>query len=208
MNNLITDDLMDRTIYLKNTVEGAEENSIKINVTSAQSNTNKNRLDFSPMTKITNGDKGYWNFESFWQSGRVFKDIPEKTTKDWWLKNKEPKRRFPGSKDKKVLYAHWDILGNKHMNYIESRKEVYVPFYFEYMKDKEMAKEFKIAVNKGKNIVVYDFDGPRINDGEPTCDEVTLEYLKEKINEPRFPFGHGYVVAAWLLGIEPKEYIN
>jgi hypothetical protein len=29
MNNLITDDLMDRTIYLKNTVEGAEENSIK-----------------------------------------------------------------------------------------------------------------------------------------------------------------------------------
>jgi hypothetical protein len=29
MNNLITDDLMDRTIYLKNTVEGGEENTIK-----------------------------------------------------------------------------------------------------------------------------------------------------------------------------------
>jgi hypothetical protein len=38
------------------------------------------------------------------------------------------------------------------------------------------------------------------------CLEVTQEMLMEKINDTRFPFGHGYVVAAWLAGLEPKDY--
>ena len=45
--------------------------SVKLNVTSAQGKNNKNRLDFSPMTKIDDGYKGYWNFEHYWQSGKV-----------------------------------------------------------------------------------------------------------------------------------------
>ena len=179
-----------------------------LNVTSAQGKDNKNRRDFSPMTEVKGGYKGYWNFESFWQSGRVFQDIDEKITKNWWLKNKEPKRRYPGSKGKRVLHAHWSVLGNKEMDYLESRKKVYVPFYFDYMKNKEMAKEWKIKVNEGKNVVIYDFDGPRLKNGDPTCHEVTIEYLKEKINDPTFPFGHGYVVSAWLLGLEPEDYIS
>ena len=48
--------------------EPCVKNTIKINVTSAQAKTNKNRIDFSPMTEINNGYKGYWNFESYWQS--------------------------------------------------------------------------------------------------------------------------------------------
>lgn len=33
--------------------------SIKVNVTSAQAKLSKNRIDFSPMTPIENGYKGY-----------------------------------------------------------------------------------------------------------------------------------------------------
>lgn len=57
------------------------KNSIRINVTSAQAKASKNRLDFSPMTEIPNGYKGYWNFESYWQSGKVFEDVPIEKSK-------------------------------------------------------------------------------------------------------------------------------
>jgi hypothetical protein len=59
----------------------------------------------------------------------------------------------------------------------------------------------------GKDIVVYDFDGPRLEGGKVTCEEVTLDFVREKINDPKFPFGHGYIVSAWLKGITPNEYI-
>ena len=78
------------------------------------------------MTEIVNGYKGYWNFESYWQSGKVFEDIPEAIVKNYWKQLKEPKRRYPKSKDKKVLYAVFE--GNpEKMDYITSRKKVYVP---------------------------------------------------------------------------------
>ena len=71
-----------------------DANSIKINVTSAQAKTNTNRIDFSPMTPVKGGYKGYWNFESYWQSGKVFDNIPQEKTKKWWIDLKQPKRRY------------------------------------------------------------------------------------------------------------------
>lgn len=75
------------------------------------------------------------------------------------------------------------------------------------VKEKESMKKWKKLVEEGHNVVVYDFDGPRGVDRETTCCEVTLDLLKEKINNEKHPFGHGYVVAATLLGIKPEEYI-
>ena len=49
---------------------------VKVDVTSAQGLKSKNRRDFSPMTHIEGNYKGFWNFESYWQSGKVFKEIP------------------------------------------------------------------------------------------------------------------------------------
>jgi hypothetical protein len=99
------------------------ENPIKINVTSAQAKTSKNRLNFSPMTPIEGGYKGYWNFESYWQSGKVYENIPIEKTKKWWKELKEPKRRYPNSKGKNVLYAIFDGNDEK-MDYVTSRKNI------------------------------------------------------------------------------------
>jgi len=185
----------------------APENSIKLNVTSAQATANKNRRDFSPMTFLDGGYEGFGNFEAFWQSGKVFEDVDPKKVETFWKKvNIEtgPKRRYPGSKNKKVLYA---LFNNEKMDYVTSRKKVYVPRYHELMKEKEMALEWREKISKGKDVVVYDFDGPRELDGSVTCVEVTVDLLKEKINDTRFPFGHGYVVAAFLKNIELGEFI-
>ena len=185
------------------------ENSIKINVTSAQSRVNKNRLNFSPMTEIVNGFngyKGYWNFESYWQSGKVYEDIPIEKTKKWWRELKEPKRRYPNSKGKKVLYALFDGNDEK-MDYITSRKKVYVPEYYELIKNKEMTLYWKKMVKKGHNLIIYDFDGPRTINGDVICLELTKELLIEKINDTQYPFGHGYIVAGCISDISPNTYI-
>ena len=181
-----------------------DENSKIINVTSSQSKTSKYRRDFSPMTEIVGGYKEFWNFESYWQSGKVFDNIPEEKTKKWWIDLKQPKRRYPKSKGMKVLYSSWD--NGEKMDYISSRKKVYVPEYFELIKNKETLIELKNEFKKGMNITIYDFDGPKNIDGTVSCLEITKDVLIDKINDTQFPFGHGYVVASTILGIEPSDY--
>ncbi len=188
--------------------EPIDKNSTKVNVTSAQGKTSKNRRDFSPMTEIEGGYKGFWNFEHYWQSGKVFENISIEKIKKWWRDIKEPKRRYPNSKGKKVLYSIWDNYGDEQMDYITSRKKVYVPEYYELIKDREMTKYWRDKYISGENIVIYDFDGPREEEnGEPVCKELTIELLIEKINDGRFPFGHGYIVGSIIAGLDYKEYI-
>lgn len=180
---------------------------VKLNVTSAQSKSSLARRDFSPMTACEPSYKGYPNFEAFWQSGKVFEGIDPEKVKTFWRrvdKNK-PKRRYPGSRSKRVLYAKFDGDDTSY-GYIESRKCVYVPSYYDMMTTTESAIRWRERVASGTPVVVYDFDGPRTSDGGVQCVELTKAVLVEKINDPRHPFGHGYIVAGWLAGIEPREY--
>jgi hypothetical protein len=183
------------------------DNYIKVNVTSAQAKKSRYRLDFSPMQEIVNGYKGYWNFESYWQSGKVYQDIPIETTKKWWKELKQAKRRYPNSKGKKVLYSIFD--GNQEkMDYITSRKKVYVPEYYNLIKDRKTIIELKSKLKDGTNIIIYDFDGPRDISDQVQCIELSIDFLKEKINDNKFPFGHGYIVGATILNICPDLYIG
>lgn len=182
------------------------DNTSTINVTSAQATKSLNRRDFSPMTPIPNGYKGYWNFESYWQSGKIYEGIPEEKTKAWWKVQVKPKRRYPNSKGKKVLHASWDGYENKQMGYVESRKKVYVPEYYKLIKNRYMSM-YWCGYAKTHDIVVFDFDGPRLPNGTPICLEVTPDLLKEKILNTEHPFGHGYIIAGMLAGITPDMYI-
>ena len=186
-----------------------DSNSITVNVTSAQGKTSKNRRDFSPMTPIEGGYYGYWNFESRWQSGKIFEGIDEKVVKDWWKAQQEPKRRYPKGKGKRILCARFE--GYEEMgdiDYITARKTVYVKEYYNLIKDREMTLHWKKALEEGKSITIYDFDGPRTDEGGVTCLEVTEELLNEKIMDIKFPFGHGYVVACLISGIDINTFCN
>ena len=147
-----------------------------------------------------------WGNRAITLLDNVFKDIPETKTKAYWQGVKEAKRRMPGTKGKEVLYASWPDYGAE-MDYVTSRKKVYVPLYHEMMIHTESAEMHKQRVENGINVVIYDFDGPRLEDGSVTCLEVTEELLREKINDVRFPFGHGYIVAAHLAGISLDKFI-
>jgi len=183
--------------------------AIRLNVTSAQSKENKNRLAFSPMTPVDGGYEGFWNFESYWQSGKVFEGIPHEKSVEWWKKQDTPKRRYPNSKGLKCMYACWENYEDEKMDYVTSRKKVYVPQYYNLINKRgaDIILEWKNKIESGVDVVVYDFDGPRNESGEPICREVSIEFLREKINNTTYPFGHGYVVAGLLKGIQIEEII-
>jgi len=179
----------------------------KINVTSAQAKLSKYRLAFSPMTEIEGGYKEFFCFENYWQSGKRYEglDDPENVEKqlEWWKKQTTGRRRYPLGKGKKVKHAKFPDF-TEFLTYIPSRKQVYVPEYHNLIKDNPVLTELK--TDETTSYVVYDFDGPRTEDGEPTFEKVTLEMLIDKLNDPRHPFGHGYIVAAAIAGIDIKKY--
>lgn len=204
---------------------------VKLDVTSGQLKDHPDRLAFSPMTKFNRpgGYQGFHCFENFWQSGKRYKELShlvrEKKLADIerWKSYDKPYRRHPNLKGKgwKPVDAIYPDIGiNEGLKYIESRKLVYVPYYHDdILMDwaKDRLDYWKEKVQIGKTILVVDYDGPKLepneDDGEEVvytrpCEEVTVELLKEKINDPRFQFGHGYVVAAALLGITPDQYVE
>ena len=65
-----------------------------------------------------------------------------------------------------------------------------------------MTLHWKKALEEGKNITIYDFDCPRTEEGKVSCMEVSEELLRERINDIKYPFGHGYVVACAIGQIE------
>ena len=194
------------SMNLRGTWTPCPENTTRVNVTSAQRKDNPFRLAFSPMTPIVNKYKGFYCFENYWQSGKRYPNIPAKTITDWWKKQTKGKRRFPDGKNKKVLYAKFPHI-NDNLGYIDSRKQVYVPEYYNLIKDNSALIDLKNRLTSGESFTVYDFDGIRDNNGNPTSAEVNLELLQDKILDTRTPFGHGYVVAAAIMDINPELYL-
>ena len=182
--------------------------TISVNATSCQGTNHPDRRDFSPMTPVDEGWKGFWNFEHYWQSGKVFQGIDRKVSYGWWWNQRgpKPKRKYPAGKGKRVLHAIFDHI-DEPLDWVDSRKQVYVPEYYSMIKDREMTKVHRKQVLEGQDIIVYDMDGPRDKNGSPITVEISLPMLYEWINQENYPFGHGFVVAATLAGITPDQYV-
>jgi hypothetical protein len=173
--------------------------------------------------------ENYWQYGKIFKE---LKHLDEKNnTTDTWVKfrNNGYKKltgdRHPkGTKSDKVDYTYkkgdktfnkWKYYnaccseyysknGRKEtLDYIKSRKRVYVPVYASMVRDTEFFNLLKKQVDNGHNILILDYDGPRNVDYL----EVKIDMLKEKINDKSAPFGHGYVIAGLLASIEPYHYI-
>ena len=187
------------------------DGAIVIDVTSAQRKDAPNRLCFSPMTMKTYTDAhegSFPNFEAYWQSLKVIESVPHAQAKQWWKAIDKPKRRHPKMKMNRVLHSKHRRLPDQQLGYVESRKKVYVPDYYNTIKNSMQLLDLQRGyIVEDRTYVIYDFDGPRDDDKKPVCEEVCVDMLKRKINDDRVPFGHGYVVAAALAGIKPELYV-
>jgi hypothetical protein len=190
----------------------------KIDVTSGQKIGHPDRVAFSPMTEVPDGYMGFYCFENFWQSGKRYKELGHMNlgTKlddiKRWKAYSEPHRRHPKAKGMVPVDAIYPDIGiTEGIDYVTSRKQVYVPYYYNEIISKDRFQYWRSQIAAGNDILIVDYDGPKVPHGNyysRPCLEVTLDLLVEKINDTRYPFGHGYVVAAALLGIDPDQYTS
>jgi hypothetical protein len=99
------------------------------------------------------------------------------------------------------------------LNYIEARKQIYVPIYCDIVKKQKKFKSLKRKLSKGRNLLIIEVDGPHQESLQYYKDEYkvdddfiennTILINEENINilldDERRPFGHGYCLAIALL---------
>ena len=102
----------------------------------------------------------------------------------------------------------FSIWNGDRLDYIEARKRIYCGEYIRLAPKTASFQEIKSYVEAGRSIQIVEVDGPdptltyppydKISKEEPgmLMDEETIRLL---INDPKKPFGHGFVIAALLL---------
>jgi hypothetical protein len=95
----------------------------------------------------------------------------------------------------------YDILG-----YVEARKRIYCGLYAELVKIHPRFIQLCRELNKGNKLIISEVDGPKYDTMYPynlvENDSIPFTYdiCKHLINDVTHPFGHGYTIAALLMG--------
>lgn len=116
---------------------------------------------------------------------------------------------FPDKFTPQGTVASYRIVGgSKDKSYIASRKDIYCPLYGNAAKIHPKFKELQDMLKQGHNLLILDVDGPTYTNNAPfnqvkDCSiDINETNIKQLLNAPSQPFGHGYVLAVYLLGKE------
>ena len=102
------------------------------------------------------------------------------------------------------------------LNYVDSRKQIYLPVYCELVEKQPLFKKLKEKLNKGINLLIIEVDGPHEEDldyykEKYNCGDdfivnhtmlATEQNLKIMLNDTKRAFGHGYCLASALLDLD------
>lgn len=95
--------------------------------------------------------------------------------------------RYPMGKGSKPEYSWWN--GEK-LGYIEARKKIYVPLYYNSVKDTEAYAKLKELYHTEDIVYLWDFNG--------FDNEKRGMTLKDVINDPSRPMGHAFILKKML----------
>jgi hypothetical protein len=145
---------------------------------------------------LYDGYKSY-NVENAWQYSKVHYNMvdenlnPTKEYFEWAQKgwNTIKAHRYPMGKGVKPLFAYWD--GEK-LDYIESRKRIYIPLYSQAVQKTFAFQQLKKIAAEPEDLYLWDFDGYNHKN-------LGLSY-EQVINDPDHTMGHGFVIAMLLEG--------
>lgn len=181
-------------IYLIGPKDKAPAGATVINTTSRSDNWSKNLSPFfvGPLD-LYNGYKAL-NMENAWQFSKVYynqvdvNDNPNNLYFEWALKGWGDIRahRYPAGKGAIPLYSYWD--GNK-LDYIEARKQIYIPLYAKAVKETYAFEKLKKMAG---DLYLWDFDAYNHKALGLSYDQV--------INDPSRKMGHAFVLAMLLEG--------
>ena len=104
------------------------------------------------------------------------------------------------------------------LDYIQARKQLYLPWYVTSVKKTDEFKQLQARVRAGENLLIVEVDAPHQESlgyyqekygvksnfiEQDTC-LATLRNLSLLINDDKHAFGHGYCLAASLLRIDKE----
>ena len=102
------------------------------------------------------------------------------------------------------------------LDYVDSRKEIYLPVYCELVKKRPLFKKLKEKLENGINLLILEVDGPhqesldyyqeKYNVGDDFIVNHTMlateKNLRIMLNDTKYAFGHGYCLASALLNLD------
>ena len=138
------------------------------------------------------------NVENAWQFSKLYPEYanengdPTEAYYKWAEKgwNNEYAYRYPMGKGKIPLCSIWD---KQRLDYIEARKQIYVPLYVKAVVKTEAFTKLKELYESEDQITLIDFDG---YDYLMRC--LSLE---DVLNNPKRKMGHAFVLAMLLEGL-------
>lgn len=122
--------------------------------------------------------------------------------------------RYPaGFKDRtKCLGAIKSKDSTTKLNYIDSRKQIYLPLYMDMVKN---VPDFISLKNKNENLFIIECDGPKSTSNDyyntkynidmdiaDNIIDITYEKISILLNDDTHPFGHGFCLAMSLLDMD------
>ncbi len=169
-------------------------------------------------------------FENLWQYGKVYPKIYDANRKivlgvdeddnptpefyEWrkrfYQLNRKKGDRHPAlpssirHRDCKYMVYFNENKELEKLDYVTSRKKIYIPEYAKLIVNTDSFKEIKKLYEKGEKIALCDFDA--WNYYGPNLDQDTT--IVDVVNNPSYKVGHGYVIKMLLQGdIEVKDGI-
>jgi hypothetical protein len=175
------------------------------------------------------------NLENFHQSNKVFREEVDEFKNPtslfyenrlrFYLDNEPHRHKYTSAsrQDKSLIYrgtkenpnipfySLWvDKTGKEHrLTYVESR-QFYCNFYERAVSLDKSFLYLKDLVDKGLNIVIYDYDGYGMNTSFERRNEHDTSYcmmynIEKDYLDSRSPYGHGKVLYAMLM-LKPEQY--
>lgn len=137
------------------------------------------------------------NVENAWQYAKVYpyhvdnNGNPTQAYFDWAEKgwNKAWADRYPSGKNAIPLYSYWD---GKKLDYIDARKEIYIPLYSSAVVKTQAFQTLKTFCSKHSNVALFDIDGYDYESLGMTFEDV--------INNKDRRMGHAFILAMLLEG--------
>lgn len=158
---------------------------------------------FSPMLMgpvSLYGDIQATNVENAWQFSKVYEkhvDAGGNPSLEWFkwsLKGFHSSwaHRYPMGKGAKPLYSYYN---NRKLNYIEARKEIYIPLYQKTMNATaylDLLYTVQDLLKHNECVYLWDYDGY-----DNIAKNMTLE---DVVNCEKYKMGHAFVLAMMLNG--------
>lgn len=119
-----------------------------------------------------------------------------------------------------------DKTNYQTLNYIDARKQIYMPVFIKLARNHHQFKELLDRLKKGENLLIIEVDGPHQESINYYIEKYSDKYvigndfiinntilatadnMKIMLNDSKHPFGHGYCLAIGLLDLNVGDNLN